>query len=75
MLYLAVIGGCLAVALALAVLYDFRARRRGWRVYASTFEASQNRLTPCKARQSGRPTWSTPAQRTVRRRDSVRRGS
>lgn len=73
MFLLVVIGGCLALALALAVLYDFRSRRRGWRVYASTSEASQNRLTACQARQSGQPTWSAPGQRTARRPDSVRR--
>jgi hypothetical protein len=39
-----IIVGVIVVAVALGALYDHRARRRGWRVSASTEEAFHNRL-------------------------------
>ena len=44
MIFLAVIGGVIIIALGLAASYDHRAKRRGWRVGASTEEAFQHRM-------------------------------
>lgn len=43
-IFLAVVGGVIIVALGLAAWYDHRAKRRGGRVGASTEEALQNRM-------------------------------
>ena len=42
-MFLVVVGGVIVVVLALAALYDRRARRRGWRVGVSADEALENR--------------------------------
>jgi len=44
MIFLAVVGGVIVIALGLAASYDHRAKRRGWRVGASTEEAFQHRM-------------------------------
>ena len=44
MIFLAVVGGVIIIALGLAVRYDYRAKRRGWHVGASTEEALQHRM-------------------------------
>jgi len=44
MIFLAVVGGVIIIALGLAAWYDRRAKRRGWRVGASTEEALQHRM-------------------------------
>jgi len=70
MLFILILAGAIAAAVALAVLYDYRARRRGWRVSASTEEAFQSRLDVKSLsrsgpmRQGGRQDWMT-----YRRRD------
>jgi hypothetical protein len=43
MIFLAVVGGVIVIALGLAAWYDHQAKRRGWRVGASTEEALQHR--------------------------------
>jgi hypothetical protein len=64
MIYLAVIGGGVVVGIVLAVIYDRRAKRRGWRVSASTEEAFQNRVDIESQRgipyiQGGKQDWMT----------------
>ena len=44
LVWLVIAGGVILGAIGLAALYDYRARRRGWRVSASTEEAFHNRL-------------------------------
>lgn len=44
MILLAIVGGVIIIALGLAVGYDYRAKRRGWHVGASTEEALQHRM-------------------------------
>ena len=44
MIFLAVVGGVIIIALGMAVGYDHRAKRRGWHVGASTEEALQHRM-------------------------------
>ncbi len=44
MIFLAVVGGVIIVALGLAGWYDHRAKRRGWRVGPSSEEAFQHRM-------------------------------
>jgi hypothetical protein len=44
MIYLIVIGSAIVVALALAALYDHRARRHGWRAGVTTAGARASRL-------------------------------
>jgi hypothetical protein len=44
MIFLAVVGGVIIIALGLAAWYDRRAKRRGWHVGASTGEALQHRM-------------------------------
>ncbi len=43
MIFLVVVGSVIVVSLALAALYDHRARRRGWRVGVSAGDAVENR--------------------------------
>ena len=43
MIFLIVVGSVIVVSLALAALYDHRARRRGWRVGVSAGDAVENR--------------------------------
>ena len=70
MLFIVVVGGVLVVAIALAALYDYRAKRRGWRVSASTEEALNSRLD-VKSLSSGGPVLQGGKQgwMTYRRRD------
>jgi hypothetical protein len=42
-MFVVIAGGVILGAIGLGVLYDYRARRRGWRVSASTDEAVHNR--------------------------------
>ena len=51
--FILIVAGVIVVAVALAVLYDYRARRRGWRVSASTEEAFQSRLDVKSLSRSG----------------------
>lgn len=44
MTFLIVAGSVIVIGLALAALYDHRARRHGWRVGVSTDEALENRV-------------------------------
>jgi hypothetical protein len=44
MLVVEIAGGIIAGSVGLAMLYDWRARKRGWRVSASTEEALNSRL-------------------------------
>ena len=44
MIFLAVVGGVIIIALGLAGWYDHRAKRRGWRVGPSSEEAFQHRM-------------------------------
>ena len=44
MIVLAIIGGVIIISLGLAGWYDHRAKRRGWRVGASTGEALNHRM-------------------------------
>lgn len=68
MIVLGIIGGIIVGSIAAAGVYDYRARRRGWRVSPSTEEAFHNRLdvkaidTPFL--QGGKGDWMT-----YRRRD------
>ncbi len=63
MIVLAVLGGIIAATIAVAALYDYRARKRGWRVSASTEEAFQSRLdvdvTHNPILQGGKQDWMT----------------
>jgi hypothetical protein len=70
MLFILVVGGVIVVAIALALLYDHRAKRRGWRVSASTEEALHNRVD-VKALERGGPSLQGGKQdwMTYRRRD------
>jgi hypothetical protein len=43
MIVLIVVGSLIVLGLALAALYDHRARRRGWRVGVSAGDALENR--------------------------------
>lgn len=43
MIFLIVVGSVIVVSLALAALYDHRARRHGWRVGVSAGDAVENR--------------------------------
>lgn len=63
MIFLGVVGGIIVVALGLAIWYDRRAKRRGWRVGVSSEEAFQHRMD-VKAidnptLQGGRQDWMT----------------
>ena len=42
-MFWAITGCVIGGGIALAMLYDWRARNHGWRVYASTQEAANNR--------------------------------
>ena len=44
MIVLIIFGGIIVAALVGAAVYDYRAKRRGWRVGPSTEEAFQNRM-------------------------------
>jgi hypothetical protein len=44
MMFMAITGGVIAGSIALGMLYDWRARRHGWSVSASTEEALNSRL-------------------------------
>jgi hypothetical protein len=70
MLFIVVVGGVIVVAIALALVYDHRAKRRGWRVGASTEEALHNRVD-VKALERGGPSLQGGKQdwMTYRRRD------
>jgi len=67
MIILAFFGGILVAAVVAAVIYDHRARRRGWRVGVSSDEAFQNRLdveaTDNPFLQGGKHDWMTYQQR------------
>ena len=69
-LFILVVGGVIVIAVALAAVYDYRARRRGWRVSASTEEAFHNRLD-VKGLGHGGPSLQGGKQgwMTYRRRD------
>lgn len=62
-----ILGGVIAGAVGLAALYDYRARRRGWKVSASTTEAFNNRLDVAAVHnpylQGGKQDWMTYRQR------------
>lgn len=70
MLFILVVGGVMVVAIGLALVYDHRAKRRGWRVGASTEEALHNRVD-VKALERGGPSLQGGKQdwMTYRRRD------
>lgn len=70
MLFIVVVVAVIAVGIALAGLYDYRAKRRGWRVGASTEEALHNRVD-VKALRRGGPSLQGGKQgwMTYRRRD------
>jgi hypothetical protein len=57
MILLATLGGVVAI-LALAVLYDIRARRKG--VHASINDASRNHLAGCQQGVWSQPNWKDP---------------
>ena len=65
----AIAGGVILGAIGLGALYDYRARRRGWRVSASTEEAFHNRLDVESLShtgpflQGGKQDWMTYRQR------------
>ena len=67
MIILYIIVGAIVVSVSLAVWYDHRAKRRGWRVGASTDEAFQNRMDVDSMRnpivQGGKQDWMTWRQR------------
>jgi hypothetical protein len=52
-LFILVVVGVIVAGIALAALYDYRARRRGWSVSASTEEAFHNRLDVKSLSRSG----------------------
>jgi hypothetical protein len=64
---LVIAGGLILGAIGLASLYDYRSRRRGWRVSASTEEAFHNRLDVEAVHnpylQGGKQDWMTYRQR------------
>ena len=66
-MFVVIAGGVIAAAIGLAALYDYRARRRGWRVSASTEEAINNRLDVEAIHnpflQGGKQDWMTYRQR------------
>lgn len=70
MLFIVVVASVLVVAITLALIYDHRAKRRGWRVGASTEEALHNRVD-VKALERGGPSLQGGKQdwMTYRRRD------
>jgi hypothetical protein len=43
-MFIVIAGGVIVGAIGLAALYDYRARRRGYRISASTDAALDNRL-------------------------------
>jgi hypothetical protein len=67
MIFLGIVGGVIIIAVGLAAWYDHRAKRRGWRVSASTEEAFQNRMDVDAVKnpmvQGGRQDWMTSRQR------------
>jgi hypothetical protein len=70
-MFVVIAAGIIAGAIGFAALYDYRARRRGWRVRASTEEAFNNRLDVEAIRnpylQGGKQDWMTHRQRDRRR--------
>ena len=66
-MFFAIVGGILLAGIGLAALYDYRARRRGWNVSASTEEAFNSRLdiesVHNPALQGGSQNWMTYRQR------------
>jgi hypothetical protein len=67
MIILIIIGGVIVGGFAGAAVYDYRARRRGWRVGVSTEEALHNRMD-VKALddpflQGGKQDWMTHRKR------------
>jgi len=62
-----ILGSVIAGAVGLASLYDYQARRRGWKVSASTTEALNNRLDVESVHnpylQGGEQDWMTYRQR------------
>ncbi len=70
MIVLAIIGGIIAGSIAAAGAYDYRARRRGWRVNPSTEEAFHNRLDvkaiDAPFLQGGKGDWMTHRRRDRR---------
>jgi hypothetical protein len=69
-IFILVVVGVIVVRVVLAALYDYRAKRRGWTVSASTEEAFHNRLD-VKGLTSGGPILPGGKQgwMTCRRRD------
>jgi hypothetical protein len=67
MIFLGIVGGIIIVVVGLAAWYDHRAKRRGWRVGASTEEAFQNRMDVESVKnpvvQGGKQDWMTSRQR------------
>jgi len=67
MIFLAVVGGVIVIALGLAGWYDHRAKRRGWHVGPSGKEAFQHRLDVETMNnpmvQGGKEDWMTWRQR------------
>jgi hypothetical protein len=67
MIFMVSIGGVIAAVIVAGAVYDYRARRRGWRVNPSTDEAFQNRLdikaTDSPFLQGGTQDWMTYRQR------------
>jgi hypothetical protein len=67
MIFLAVVGGVIIIAVGLAGWYDHRAKRRGWRVGPSTGEAFQHRMDVESMNnpmvQGGKEDWMTWRQR------------
>lgn len=70
MLFILIVVGVIVVGVGLAAWYDYRAKRRGWRVSASTEEALNNRLD-VKGLSRGGPMLQGGKQgwMTYRRRD------
>jgi hypothetical protein len=68
-MFVVIAGGVILGAIGLGVLYDYRGRRRGWRVSASTEEAFHNRLDVESLSRSGpflqggKQDWMTYRQR------------
>jgi hypothetical protein len=69
-LFILVVVSVIVVGVGLAALYDYRAKRRGWRVSASTEEALHNRVD-VKALERAGPSMQGGKQdwMTYRRRD------
>jgi hypothetical protein len=68
--FLLAVGGIIVAAVGAAAIYDHRAKRRGWRVSASTEEAFHNRLDVEALKHGGPPLQGVSQEwMTYRRRD------